>query len=435
MTLPRLLRGRSDRPLAALAALAALGVACAAEVPESPTWVEVAPILRASCVRCHSAPPRGGAPRGFRLDVWETTLDDDGALTLGAGALASYSAARVAEETMPPRFALAERHADILEAWAASAGEGMPAPLGPPAPGNRPPTIRLEGDLDRGQVEGRLVLRYDSGDPDGDLIYGALYAVRSDRRIRITRELRTGRGVAIWDAAAAGPGVYELYAEISDGSADVEVTLGRFEVRPGSAAPSIEFRTSLRDALIRPAEGPLALELLVADTDSPALRISVEAVSGDLVVPVADLEAAPGELALEWNPEPLAAGDLWRLRARVSDGEYERVALSSPFIVARADTALRYADVEEIFASSCAPCHPGQAPGGRPVPELGFDLSRYGREGGAGVYELRGAIYRRAVHEETMPPPSARALFDPPVGLSDADRERLREWLLGGAPR
>jgi hypothetical protein len=57
-----------------------------------------------------------------------------------------------------------------------------------------------------------------------------------------------------------------------------------------------------------------------------------------------------------------------------------------------------------------------------------FSLQRY-----EDVFALRGSIYRRAVDERNMPPSSARNIFG--LEISASDRDKLEEWLLGGAPQ
>lgn len=409
-------------------------IACADTAPDEPTWArDVQPILAANCVRCHGVPVLGGAPSGFRLDVYDPVLTDDGSSYLGAGAMAEFVAARACDETMPPRFPLSDRQQEVLDRWAALAEPGMPAPRGGPAEGNRPPTIRpappgtlLDGD----------VLRYVVDDPDRDLVRGALFAIRGDERVRITRELHDGAGLAVWDPLAVPEGTYEIVARLDDGSGEVEHSLGEVVVEhPAGAAPSLRFLTALEDALFTDDDGPVEIALLVSHFDPDAtLALTVEAVLGDEVVPVAELaDVAPGEVTIPWDTAAVPAGDLWRLRATVSDGTHERTIESRRFIVGHGTTDLRYADVEPIFAAKCVPCHPGSGGVSR-VPGLGFDFRTLGRDDGFGVYDFRGPIYRRAVSERTMPPVSAQLVISEALVLTDDERRRLGAWLLAGAP-
>lgn len=77
---------------------------------------EVKPILDSYCATCHGAPPSGGAPATFRLDVFGTV---DG--IVGAGAKALRIKARAADtRTMPPTGAAQPTDAEraVLAAWA-----------------------------------------------------------------------------------------------------------------------------------------------------------------------------------------------------------------------------------------------------------------------------------------------------------------------------
>src|SRR5690606_560452 len=70
---------------------AAPAIACGPGGPASPTWAEdAAPILAANCGRCHTVPAIGGAPSGFRLDIYDDWVGDDGAVIRGAGTMAQY---------------------------------------------------------------------------------------------------------------------------------------------------------------------------------------------------------------------------------------------------------------------------------------------------------------------------------------------------------
>lgn len=76
---------RTLAPLGVLSVLVASLVGCdgfgtgspgssVGDSSQDPTYVtDIAPMMDAYCDRCHSDPPRLGAPRGFRTDVYEDT--------------------------------------------------------------------------------------------------------------------------------------------------------------------------------------------------------------------------------------------------------------------------------------------------------------------------------------------------------------------------
>jgi hypothetical protein len=159
--------------------------ACAPAVPDEPSFQQhVAPILAANCVRCHGAPPIGGAPPGFRLDLFAD-----------AAAQAERIAIRADRGDMPPRFPLDDYQIDTLARWFE-----LGAPRGAPNPGNRPPTASI--------VDGMIVV----ADPDGDVVGGTL------RTSGVTLgPLRSGPNVL--------PAGFSLEAVLDDGALEVTVAL------------------------------------------------------------------------------------------------------------------------------------------------------------------------------------------------------------------
>jgi len=216
-------------------AIAALGGAgCALDDgPAEPTWAaDVRPILVANCARCHSPPYIGGAPDYVRFDVYDDELATDGSgdvVVLGAASSRLTIAAYTAMELMPPRFPLTERQIDILARW-----NEAEAPRGAPIPGNRPPELTLE-EAPAVDAEGRVLLRYEISDPDGDLVTGLLHAepaAEGQDPVRITDALFSGRDRVGWNTAGDLPGTYLLVADLDDGSETVRIELGEVEVLP-----------------------------------------------------------------------------------------------------------------------------------------------------------------------------------------------------------
>jgi hypothetical protein len=220
------------RPALPALALFAIATACAPEVPAEPTWVDdVRPILAANCIRCHSAPPIGGAPTFMRLDRYGDEVDPDTqeVAVSGAAGYAITIASHTALGLMPPRYPLTDRQVNVLEAWFVAG-----APRGGPRPGNRDPIIELD-EAPAPDDAGRVIMRYDISDPDGDLVVGVLRAepdAPGQSSIVISNELVSGRGRVVWRSATAVPGRYTLVAELEDGDEPIFVDLGEVEVIP-----------------------------------------------------------------------------------------------------------------------------------------------------------------------------------------------------------
>lgn len=223
---------RHPMPALALFIAAAGAAGCAPEVPDEPTWVDdVRPILAANCIRCHSAPPLGGAPAFFRLDRYgdETNPATGNVVVSGAAGYAPTIASYAAEELMPPLYPLTGRQVDVLEAWFAAG-----APRGGPRPGNRDPSMDL-AEAPAPDDAGRVILEYEISDADDDLVVGVLRAEPTDADldpILLSNELVSGRGRVVWRSAGAAAGSYSLVAELEDGDEPVLVELGTVEVTP-----------------------------------------------------------------------------------------------------------------------------------------------------------------------------------------------------------
>ncbi len=213
------------RAIAIIALSAQAG--CAPEVPSEPTWVDdVRPILVANCVRCHSVPPLGGAPGGFRLDAYGAESPEEADATgepYGARLMDGLITARTEAKTMPPRLSLTGRQIEVLAAW-----QQAGSPRGVRAD-NRAPEISIVPERDGPQV----VLAYTIEDPDEELVTGSLFADPGDgERLLVSVELFSGRGEIGWSTDAIEPGSYDLVAELDDGSGVVEVDAGSVEVTP-----------------------------------------------------------------------------------------------------------------------------------------------------------------------------------------------------------
>jgi hypothetical protein len=396
---------------------------CSPLVPDQPTWAEdVAPILAANCVRCHTVPAIGGAPDSFRLDSYASRAGDDGRVVRGAGLMAPYIYHRVTHATnpMPPRLELLDYQIEILKKWSGNLGADRLPVRGPARDGNRPPTMEI---LNTDEQDGWLILDYEIRDPDHEIVLGALYA----DDVVITTELHSGRGQARWDMGATPNGTYSLSAVLEDPSGAIAVDLGSREVNHENQAPAIRILRPRRDAILASAAAQTHdVNVQIADPDSAALTMTVRAHLGEEVVDVALAQPAQNGLnTVTWDISGLPEGFSWRLEVIVNDGTIARTAWTGPFFVSHRTTQDTFATISNVLGS-CTGCHPGFN-----IPGIPHDFTRYqGTNGVLGVYSLGGLIYRRAVQQRTMPPVSFAGGH-----LDDQSAERLGNWLLAGAPQ
>lgn len=445
---------------------AACAAACAPDAPTAPTWDDVQPILAANCIRCHGAEPRLGAPRGFRLDLYDETFVD-GAQRRGAAQMAEFIAERAGRlGEMPPDYPLYDRQRDILVRWFETRPNPMTGgslPLrGDPA-ANHPPTVALV-DPPGSAVDQTVTLGHVAADEDGELLSGNLaYASVASCATPVgtavaagivTDELRDGRGAVTWDTGPLPPGGYLLTATVTDATGSTTTEVGCVDVvhASGNTAPlvAVVFPGEGRDALLADVDSPATIRFTVTEFDAadvPALRAAVEAFHGDTVLPlVSNIGVAPGQNELAWDTTAVPASVVtgadawqspigWRIRVTVTDGKASRTAVSGYFFIGHEPVAETFTTIHaDILTKYCTPCHLGQS--GMRVPGVTQDLDRYDNINGAGFDDRRGLIFRRAVQLQEMPPPSGATLIDGPIGapLPPDLRERLARWLLAGAP-
>lgn len=424
--------------LARVAPLAFCAAACAPSVPDNPTWAEdVAPILAANCVRCHTVPAIGGAPDAFRLDTFEDWVADDGQVIRGAGTMAPYIRDRVAPQfdTIPPMppeegiVELTDRQIDVLLQWAPGTGSYDRAAADAQArSGNRSPEMTI---LEQTEVDGTLVIDYEIRDPDRDIVVGELVVGASvDGGDVVTGELHSGRGTVVWDTSAFATGNYTIFGVLRDSSGVVEVNAGSHDVSNADVAPTVKVQNLGRDSLIASAETP-TFDILVdiADPDSDGeLSLTVRAFLGDteVVVLPADNAAVAGVNTVPWDLTAVDQGDAWRLEVTVADQTSTRVVKVGPFIVGKGTTTETFDSITTaVLGGACNFCHPGRA-----VDNLTQDFSQFqGSAQTPGVTEVRGLIYRRVVQQRNMPPVSSG------IVLEEATINQLKEWLLAGAPQ
>ncbi len=84
--------------------------------------------------------------------------------------------------------------------------------------------------------------------------------------------------------------------------------------------------------------------------------------------------------------------------------------------------------IKDLLSQRCGGCHGATPSGGAPQ---GFRLDVYNAAeagSGDGAFEKRMRIYARVVDANPGPMP-------PGSGLSDADRQKVGEWVMRGAPK
>ncbi|MBA3398099.1 MAG: hypothetical protein H0T89_36070 [Deltaproteobacteria bacterium] len=209
--------------------------ACAPDVPAAPSFQQdIQPILAANCVRCHGTPAIGGAPSGFRLDMFEDVevIDPSGVglITIaGAKSQSSRIAARAAAGEMPPRFPLDDWQIEMLENWEANPVRGTRAD-------NRAPTASVEAIEDEVVEETPGIRRFVTitvrvDDPDPDIVGGVLRA-RLGATVYPIGMIHSGINRIRWETTAIAAGEFTLDAVLDDGGVVVTVALGSLEVNP-----------------------------------------------------------------------------------------------------------------------------------------------------------------------------------------------------------
>jgi mono/diheme cytochrome c family protein len=427
------------------------------EAPDDPTWADVQPLLASHCVRCHGSPAINGAPDGFRLDVYGDTVADGGRTVRGASTVAEFIRRRTNPDEqldgdgnlkyplMPPIVGLEDWQIETLRRWKPVppaedpfAGFGERPPRGD-RPGNHTPLLRLQRALADSIDGDDLTVEYQITDDDHDMVRGELTANGST-----IGELHSGRGTVVWDIGAAAPDDYRLEAHLDDGGGAslVDRDLGSVRIDHADTAPTALILAPGPYALLHPDDADDPIVIQVFDADGDDILVTVSAVRGAEQVPIVQCSpptdlggcALPGDLVTPaWNDFGGATeGGGWRLEVTTSDGVKSRTIRSAtPFRISRASTTLHFADVADAFGK-CTDCHPAQLLDGRVrIPDMGQDFNAWADNpdnGFAGVHTMRGPIYRRAIEQHTMPPPSDGQR------LTDQELADIADWLLGGAP-
>ena len=419
--------------------------ACAEPVPSRPTWfADVQPILMANCGRCHGAIPANAQVAGVRLDRY--VANDDASLDAWDYRTAIVDqAVKGVAPIMPPTYDLTDRQVAILERWVIDG-----APKGDRA--NTPPaaiaTTALPATVDQ---TAHLALVTSDADGDGLVVAVAARDVATDALTVLATGLPGGMVALDLDTGQlASTHRYDIVALVDDGWSDDPAMNGHAVAVATDVLVDHGARgTAPAITVIAPNGG----ETIFTDTtitwsasdpdpgDTLTATVELVRVAADGTVTVAQPLASglTGAASYPWTttgvPTTDASGPIpYRIRVTVTDGINTRSDVSNgDFTLAppAAPTTLGWADVQPIYVTYCAPC-PGQP--ARTAALESFRLDKYDASDPApptnadlGVYEMRSTVYTRMITQANMPPASA-------AQPSAADRDKVRQWILGGAP-
>ncbi|MES1209382.1 MAG: hypothetical protein ABUS79_25880 [Pseudomonadota bacterium] len=203
-------------------------------VPTTPTWSDVAPILRGACNGCHgwTAKDTGG---GYRFDFFDAAANvcGDAALAIDTNLLLAgtpSAAARIAGDVVPaggarwarmppqPSPALVGWEREMILRWSAQPVKG------PPEAGNRPPTIavsHLPSTADK-QLSFTAIV----DDPDGD----AVVAVVNVAGLSFLMN-RPGAFAVSFDSSTWPAGSQPISATVCDGWSNASYNLGPIAIQ------------------------------------------------------------------------------------------------------------------------------------------------------------------------------------------------------------
>jgi len=441
--------------------ISVLLAACGGEIPSSPTYfADVQPILRANCARCHGADPSDPKIARFRLDRY--VQGDD--VTFDAWDYAQGTATDVApmvrvavdQETpaMPPDYSLTDRQQEILARWV-----DQGAPKG--TRDNHPPEIELIAPTSIEPVDQTFELTVRAWDADLDGLVVQLWAHdltnAAEQEVPLGPPTGSGqRAVTLDTGTLASKHDFELYAVLDDGFSDdpaqnrTRVTLiDRLPVDHGArgTAPTVKLLApNGGDTLI----GTVPITWTATDPDlgdTLTIELALLAVAADGTTTVASSigTGLPNTGSFSWMiPTSIAAADTqgapipYKVRVTATDtlGVPRNVRSDdsdTAFTIAQATTTTyTWDDVRPLFVTYCKKCH------GEPARTVALDYFRLDKydtsdpEAPAttdqGVFEVKALVYQRAVATTQMPPAA-----EPKP--SAADRTKIGNWILGGAPR
>ena len=228
-----------------------------------------------------------------------------------------------------------------------------------------------------------------------------------------------------WFVGSVPAGTYELSATINDGNSDRTFELGQFEVThsDGNTAPSMQITSPFAGEVLADSRSPMTISIDVSDPDAAPNDMNTIGIAlrrGDEVVELGTIvDAVVGANTLDVDTTTLPTGSGWSVVIESGGATARQEQLT----ISHSTTALRFADVQPLLTTYCDRCH---AAGG--FFPLALNL--------ASNYSFQKYMrpFQRAVLERTMPPTSAATLVEGFEPIPQAERDRLAEWILGGAP-
>ena len=278
-----------------------------APVPAKPGFdSDIAPILDANCMRCHSTTAAIANASCVALDTWDDGTDPSGTCTplYGVKSTIMYmpnptlSLVPVIESGVMPKVgpALTDRQKQIFENWKAA---------GYPRNGtNQPPTITFitpppgGATINTGGVT-TYDIQYNVSDPDGDPVTWSLgWSGPNGKTGTFATNLTQGMGTVHADTSSLGSGTYQVTATLDDGSSIVMATA------PGTLTVPGNYNATPTVAITEPAGGYYYIGQMVtiswlANDDGTSLTCDVTASSGGTPISIATgVAETPGTPAM-----------------------------------------------------------------------------------------------------------------------------------------
>lgn len=215
---------------------------------------------------------------------------------------------------------------------------------------------------------------------------------------------------------------------------------------PVADSPALTKTVPLSGQLINDVQALPHFQILLSDPDADTHSLTIVAYRGSTEIEVDSIATATATTDYEWDSRAIPEGPGWRLRITATDSQgAETILESGSFTISHATTSETFDSIAAILRDNCSSCH--FLDDGIPTLNLALDVplednsQEQDLDYEATYYKLlprSGSLYKRAVLEQNMPPISAANLFkdSPNQGvLSESDRAKLKDYLLGGSPR
>ncbi|HSN30885.1 MAG TPA: hypothetical protein VLT45_31570 [Kofleriaceae bacterium] len=298
--------------------------ACTPSVPDKVSYdQDVAPILEANCMRCHSSAQAVSLKNCVAVDNWDSATDPSGTCKPmvmgvhdGAGMIVNDVMSGKMPKDGPP---LTDRQKKILEAWKAA---GFPRRAN-----NEPPTITFITPPASGAMinTGGVTtydIQYDVSDPDGDAVtWDLTWKGPNGRTGSFATGLSAGTGTVHADTSSLGTGSYQVIANLSDGSSMVSIPAqGMLTVPSGyNAAPTVTV-TAPNGGESYYVTQTITVSWLGND-DGPTISCDVVAISGSTTTTIATgvMESSGQPASVMWNPASATPATNYQIKVTVHD--------------------------------------------------------------------------------------------------------------------